>query len=264
MTNEFIWFLHQAGYEIVAIPGNDDVAQPETTDKWIRPATPSIRSRDRGRMIYPLQDPALFRTFADLGDDENSIVSFANRRGLLTSCEQGESIDTWRSAIADIGATVRLWEKGTKVLRKTQELSLLTQNTRRNVATVEKIPKLVGHPVIPAVYESLDAVDSAVKMVNQRISNVRLTICRNYAGLRDDLSLQPVPTNMLEAMWLQLGLAISGNKSFRKCPECDDWFEISEKAARFDKIFCKGACKAKAYRRRLCEQIRAGPLEAES
>jgi hypothetical protein len=65
--------------------------------------------------------------------------------------------------------------------------------------------------------------------------------------------MQLIPRNLLEAMWLQFGEAVTHDKSFRKCRQCGTWFEISLRAARIDKVFCSEACKAKAYRRRKLE-----------
>ena len=80
--------------------------------------------------------------------------------------------------------------------------------------------------------------------------------------LRDRLRLQLMPTNLLEAMWLQFGQAVASDKSFRQCRECGTWFKNSPKTARSDKIFCSGACKAKAYRERQVNREHVDPISS--
>jgi hypothetical protein len=84
--------------------------------------------------------------------------------------------------------------------------------------------------------------------INKNVSHVRPIF--HYCWMEDRLRLELMPPNLLEAMWLQFGQAVESNKSFRKCRACGTWFEISPKTARSDKVFCSGACKAKAYRQR--------------
>jgi hypothetical protein len=66
------------------------------------------------------------------------------------------------------------------------------------------------------------------------------------------LVMQIVPSNLLAAMWLQLAHAIAGNKQYRACRECGNWFEISSEddglTARRE--FCSDPCKSRDYRRR--------------
>ena len=53
-------------------------------------------------------------------------------------------------------------------------------------------------------------------------------------------------------MWLQLALALTGDKRFVACKYCRRLFEIStdQTGSRSDRAFCTIACKTKDYRRR--------------
>jgi hypothetical protein len=65
--------------------------------------------------------------------------------------------------------------------------------------------------------------------------------------------MQIAPMNLLSAMWLQLALAISGNKEFAKCKFCERQFEISTDPSGFrsNRAFCgRPSCKTNDYRRR--------------
>jgi hypothetical protein len=64
------------------------------------------------------------------------------------------------------------------------------------------------------------------------------------------------PANLAGALWLQFALAVDGNRDYRVCKQCREWFEIggNQKRSvgadhrRADARFCSDACKQKAYR----------------
>jgi hypothetical protein len=107
---------------------------------------------------------------------------------------------------------------------------------------------------------SLSRIDSDVfevlaSKINRNICHARpLFVINNFDALMEGLTLRLMPTNLLEAMWIQFGQAVESNKTFRQCRHCGVWFDLSPKAARVDKVFCTEACKARAYRRRLAKQ----------
>src|SRR5580704_1442634 len=114
MMNEFTWHVHNGGHQIVVIPGNHDMdavmrtsaSEADRTQRhevaWIRPKQSSCRSRRREKRYLPLRKPALFRTFAEVDAEQDSIVNFADRYGLLTDAQKGESLETWQAAIAEM------------------------------------------------------------------------------------------------------------------------------------------------------------------
>jgi len=59
-----------------------------------------------------------------------------------------------------------------------------------------------------------------------------------------------VPKNLLGALWLQFEDAVTGNRKYRECLECHQWFPVSRDAGRSDKTYCGNACRSKAYRQR--------------
>jgi hypothetical protein len=60
------------------------------------------------------------------------------------------------------------------------------------------------------------------------------------------------PLSLLTAMWLQLALAIAGDKQFVECKHCHRLMEISteETGFRTHREFCSDSCKTKDYRKR--------------
>ena len=99
----------------------------------------------------------------------------------------------------------------------------------------------------------------------QRIINRKLKEHSSAAKLmwdwrrrNPDLGIQLAPTSLIAAIWLQLALAVDGDKNYRRCEACRKWFELSAEV-RGDAKFCKQACRFKAYRGR---QQRARELDS--
>ena len=72
-------------------------------------------------------------------------------------------------------------------------------------------------------------------------------------------------SDLLSAMWLQCALAITGNKTHRRCFACQTWFELSPEVTRSDRLFCSNACRTRAYRLRMrsAHRLRAQGAELE-
>ena len=64
------------------------------------------------------------------------------------------------------------------------------------------------------------------------------------------LSLKVVPSNLLTALWLQLGAAMEGDGRYQRCPQCQHWFQVPAKAKRASTTYCSPRCRIRAYRER--------------
>jgi hypothetical protein len=133
-----------------------------------------------------------------------------------------------------------------------------------HVAAEEPIASRRFHPERLARCRPGDLVRPALIYVQDAI-NVRLEglawprLAWDAQGSR--LGLRLVPETLLGAMWLQFALAVSGGKAFRRCAACGEWFELSPKVGRKDKLFCSGACRTRSHRGRrekACEMHRQG------
>ena len=73
-------------------------------------------------------------------------------------------------------------------------------------------------------------------------------------NLKDSGESSPVvtlePSNLLEAMWVQFGLAVEGLVGFKRCLECSNFIEIQPGTSRPDRRYCTDACRMRAYRKR--------------
>jgi hypothetical protein len=60
------------------------------------------------------------------------------------------------------------------------------------------------------------------------------------------------PEDLFTALWFQFAQAVAGNKDYRQCRGCPNWFEMSpdEDARTARRLFCSDQCKSRDYRKR--------------
>jgi hypothetical protein len=98
-----------------------------------------------------------------------------------------------------------------------------------------------GDLVLPARYALVMRVDSKVAQYR----------CAPRLILEDPAKppkLRLVPENLIGALWVQFQQAITGNRRYEQCQQCNGWFEIAAK--REETKFCSNACRFRAYRER--------------
>jgi hypothetical protein len=107
---------------------------------------------------------------------------------------------------------------------------------------------------------SLPAQYALQRIVNGKLEEHASTakLLWDWGRRNPDLRFQVVPMSLIGAVWLQLALAVDGDKNYRRCESCRKWFELSTDI-RGDAKFCKQACRFKAYRGR---QQRARELDS--
>lgn len=65
------------------------------------------------------------------------------------------------------------------------------------------------------------------------------------------------PQNLLEALWVQFALAVSGNAQLSQCFHCKAWFQVGGEIGRkHGSLYCSDRCNKAAYERR--SERRAG------
>lgn len=117
----FRWAVAEEGYEfnssLKITPGFPEL--PKRIDQqplWLIPRSNS------GWIYSPLLNHTLHRDFAKLGNDQNAILQFANKYGLLGTQRVllapaaggkivgGESLERWQDDIASMGCTLAIWD----------------------------------------------------------------------------------------------------------------------------------------------------------
>jgi len=254
-----------------------------------------------GTVYQPITDKTgLCRTLADTPLTRDGVLAFANRYGALLGPSgdmiilphrpgsagglqsgRGESLDTWHDAVGHLQLVCSIWE----LIRK-RDVEKLGQHVRRRNGLVEfethpHLPNDVFPPapfiritrtlaveeLTPTVLASkspADVITPAFRFI-QHIVNQKLAECGSPRMLWDEgkgrMTVRHVPDNLLGAIWLQMALAIERNVEFRRCTECDTWFEVSREGGRSDKIYCSSACRVKAHRERLRERPVSAPAK---
>jgi hypothetical protein len=203
------------------------------------------------RSYEPLKITGLFRTFADIPLTPAGMLAFANQYGNLGDhlaelaypieppefeSEQEKKewlvymhhfvrwfdpINHWHGAIQKVRRCVKLWDNA--------------QRGRAGERTVEEVLSTVNQQLTGDRFQTFFAKDR-----------------RKPSGY----TMQMVPSNLLAALWLQLGQAITENKRLRSCSACGKWFELAPEHNRKSRYYCTEACRSRAYRDRKEKALR--------
>ena len=206
--------------------------QSEQTGEETGPVlSPVIRDVTEVRRYHPMQrqHAALFREFGDLDyANRTAVLAFAERYGLLGVPTQDQSVRVrdgdgeWRDHYAF----------GEPHLRWALEICLMREGLR-----------LAGGK------RSFKGSRRLKWLFDRHLQHVQGRLTFNPAG---DPQLALEPLTLVSAMWLQLALAITGEKRFVACKFCRRLFEISTEQTGFrsHREFCSDSCKTRDYRKR--------------
>ena len=254
----------------------DDVLCPGSSDARAMMGIPRDRFDDdpwlgahAGSAYDPLKEhPALFREFADLADDPSAYLAFAREYGPLTQfvdVHLPETLSLWEWERRAIGAAVYYFDalKGGNV-----------DEARRRINTSPAHPfegagALLAHYPTTAMYVSdlfspdwadgplctnvvtADATPREVVQavllrlvwdgLKERGATPGLTLDGRIYGTGLRLTFEV--RNLAAAMWLQLLLAVDGNRDYERCPVCRRWYDAT--GARSHKKVCSDKCRAK-------------------
>ncbi|MHB0916016.1 MAG: hypothetical protein ACYC5A_02240 [Thermoleophilia bacterium] len=253
---------------------------------WItvagEPSSISLLARSK---YYPLRDHScLFRIFAETPVDDAGIIAFANQFGLLgveldaapgrvkPFIGTAEPIIAWEAEIMAIKSALALWDMvtGDEYQALEDYLRPLVEATRNDIdgysrkgggadgdasrADAGELRWFRTHPEVLELFDSGELKLLALARV-QAIVNEHLGSRVSPRILWDDhrrgvWGLYFVPDSLVGAIWIQFAQAITENRDYRRCRQCDSWFEIDHYKARTNRYFCSNACRSKAYRDR--------------
>lgn len=245
----------------------------------------SLNLADR-RKYFPLRDHScLFRVFAETQVDPEGITAFANDYGLLgmrLDAGQGpampmigtaEPVAAWESEIVAIRSALALWdmvsagdsEALARQLSPFMEFAAAEREWEAsaggNVALLDRRAVSAGeirwyrtHPEVAGMFAAGEfrsiALSRVQAIVNEHLgSRVSPRILWDESS-KGDWGLYFVPDSLVGAIWVQFAQAITENRDYRRCRQCDSWFEIDHYKARANRYFCSNACRSKAYRER--------------
>lgn len=183
------------------------------------------------RHYYPMrrEHAALFREFADLDyRNQPAILGFAERYGLLGVGVQDQSV----RFLGDDGEWNQHYAIGEPYLRWAVEICFMREGLRAANRRHSRQSKA-----------------RLLWLFNRNLQHVQGRLAFNEA---EQPTVLLAPLTLISAMWLQLALAVAGEKEFVACKFCRRLFEKStdQTGFRSHREFCSGACKTKDYRKR--------------
>lgn len=193
--------------------------------------SPALNDISELRHYHPMQreHAALFREFAELDYRSTArLLTFATRYGLLGVPLESQSI---RVPGPD-GEFVDHRAHGEPYLRWALEICFMREGVR--LADLER---------------SAEKSRRLKWLFDRHLQHVQGRLSFNQAG-QPRLSLEPL--SLIAAMWLQLALAVTGEKRFVACKFCRRMFEIStaQTGFRSHREFCTDSCKTQDARKR--------------
>lgn len=277
-TQPFQWEVAPGGYQWVTsqppswVPGS--AASSSGTGRWLTDGLPP-GARWQRRLYDPMATPTLFRIFGDTPPTEDGVLTFASAYGMVLRGETialdeethaiglGTPLSTWTEEILHLRNALRTWDglqAGDKdlvtgSLRVWEQHSMLWADFPEPGAQVG--PLALDDEDLNLYHETGDLSLIALHLVRQTVNfelstGTRAQLVESTTAGRP--ALTTVPTSLLGAMWFQFAQAIAEDKRYRRCQECASWFEVPPDARRRNSMYCRDACKSKAYRARKATQ----------
>ncbi len=103
-------------------------------------------------------------------------------------------------------------------------------------------------PAVPLMRASLPeaaARAALAYLVSEMCASARV-VMRVTSAQPDGLRLTFEVRSLIAAMWLQFALAVDGQREYRPCPVCGDWWDATE--ARSDRKTCSDRCRKRMHR----------------
>jgi hypothetical protein len=209
-------------------------------DRWGYPDD----SLERARIIHLLEPlspkcerfdlfesaPGLFLEFAHTPTTPEGVKAFADQYGGLGGGADPERIDHWYDPIRQMARAVAAWDKAKSTGNFENVIQIIRRRARYRLFA--EFLEDVGEGITANVLLKMDRVTKVARLCIR-------------------------PEDLLDALWIQLALAIDGNQNLRPCAECHTWFRIETGGGRSDKEYCSDACRMRAYRRRKTERTRS-------
>jgi hypothetical protein len=259
---EFTWWVHRDGYKLEESAASGANPRQQIVPKSYRAGV---------REYAPLcEHTGLFRAFAATKPTPEGCIAFADKYGgLLGGHGRPENLLDWQLHVAEMTRAVELWDLISRGDTEGLARHIVWVKGREGDDEVAYVPapdalrdewstiataRMAGGGL--ERFQHGDVFFPAVLYVrglaNRRLDE-HVAPRLNYDGESDrpgGLVLQMEPKNLLGALWLQFAQGVSGNREYRQCGGCREWFEVSPGRSRSDKLYCSDACRARAYRER--------------
>jgi len=213
------------------------------TGPLLRPSGKTVIYRPMAR-----EHAALFREFAEVDyRDVEAIRTFANKYGRLgvdSKHAPAESHLHWAREICLMREALSLSRPWTQAREAADARIWATAD-----AAIEALWRRHGNSGSHKAHRRTEDRRKLEWLFNLHLQHVQT---RLHAEEDVPVRLQLAPLSLLAAMWLQLALAVTGDKRFVACKFCSRLFEISTEPSGFrsHREFCTASCKTLDYRKR--------------
>ncbi|MEP0774035.1 MAG: hypothetical protein HRF46_06695 [Acidobacteriota bacterium] len=211
---------------------------------------------------YPLASPTLHVDFARAGEAKDfgeAVCAFAGQWGFLSGRfvlfgaggqpVRGESLSRWRAAVEEVAPAVHLLRR----LERGENLEL------RQLVTVQPpmARATIGGRSLVAMMGpgTVRYLEGRSPIERARVGALALVLAAVNRGMEGHSrivvtagGLRGVPTCLLGAVWLRLGMAAVGIKPLEgvsACPRCGELFEPQGR-----RVYCSDTCRKGAYETR--------------
>lgn len=209
------------------------------------------------------KQPLLFLVFAETPATAEGLLAFAKNFGSLWNAfSEGMTLYEWKCVRADMEAAVDLWQG---IEQKNSERLRRHVTWRRDKAVIcspllprhrfdgamEEHPRPPFHP--RENYRTGDLVAPARDLLDWVIST-RPASQIELQPLRlpsKALTFSLEVNTLLNALWIQFAIAVSGGSEIRRCETCGKPFQPK----RTDQVFCSDTCRVSAYRKRRTKAV---------
>ena len=191
--------------------------EPPRIIHLLEPISPEIETYDLFEHA-----PGMFLEFANTATTVEGVKLFADRYGAQIAGERSfYGIESRYFYIRGMRSAVNAWNKA------------------KETGDFKRLIRIVARRADRGLFSDPD-IDAGAQAY----------VLLSLGAPRGDARLEIRPPDLIEAMWIQLILAVDGDLNLQPCSMCPTWFPIASAGHRSDKRYCSDACRMRAYRKR--------------
>ena len=170
-----------------------------------------------------------------------------------------ESYDQWGKELVSMQRAMQLWD-AVNVYQNGEQTELRKLIEWRDKSSVQYhsggsyawIATLNHHPELLERLKYPELVQPALRYLQRMVDDKlkQFSSCPQLLWDRGKLRLFIRPQSLIAGMWLQLALAIEGDRQYRSCEGCGRWFEVGGGQKRSDAETCGPSCRKRRERAR--------------
>jgi hypothetical protein len=200
---------------------------------------------------------SLFPDFAYLESTPEAVLKFANQYGTLCRRPEWNPFSMWQQGIRQMRELVKLGDALTGGEEKRIPAALAPFLTRRYLASTAELRPIIKKQKRGEAISASEYVHGALMHLYHAIAPPeRFTLEGSWNAQTKQAGVRLKAVDLLDFMYLQLGLALVGGRRFRQCTVCGTWLLLRPGVNRSDRVTCSDYCRL-----RRCQQRKAQAVE---